>query len=223
MKRFVMLGIVLFSTITVIWAGDGKFGEINLKVGLDFESHIRGHVVWDAMNMDVTEVQPSGIGVSLGAEYLYALPLPKASLLYPGFLKIGAGASYLLPRSGWGGTETDPNTGRTDTEVTDFSLLPFYGIIQVNPSQNFSGLFVRGIIGYTLFLQWDQQPDEGAWGDRGGGLHWGVATGYEFDWGLFVEYAYTQSYFTCDVNGAPLTTDFTYGKSGLAIGYKIRL
>jgi hypothetical protein len=220
--------------IGISWAGDGKFGEINLKFGYDFEGDIRGNVVFDmdtgimsggsasgtTAEYSVMETQPAGSGISAGAEYLYAIPFNSSSgFLYSGFLKVGAGAQYLFSRKGYG---SGLEAGETESETTKFSHLPFYAILQLNPAKSLPGLFFRGVAGYSLFLEWDQ-GDNSSWGDKKGGLHWGLSTGYETDWGFFIECAYTQTYFSCEVKGFDAETNFVYSKSGLAIGYKFRL
>jgi hypothetical protein len=225
-----------FITLTAgaVSAADGKFGEINLKFGYDFEGDVRGNVVFDmdtgimsggqlsgtTAEYSVTETQPAGSGISAGAEYLYAIPFSSSSsFLYSGFLKVGAGAQYLFSRKGYG---SELEAGETESETTKFSHLPFYAILQLNPTKSLPGLFFRGVAGYSLFLEWDQ-GDNSSWGDRKGGLHWGLSTGYETDWGFFIEYAYTQTHFACEVKGLHVETNFVYSKSGLAVGYKIKL
>jgi hypothetical protein len=235
MKKLLFTAVLMSLVIGISWAGDGKFGEINLKFSYDFEGDVRGTVVFDmdpgyftdppsptgsTTEYTVTEAQPAGSGVSAGAEYLYAIPFGSSSgFLYTGFLKAGAGAQYLFSRKGYGSELED---GETETETTKFSHLPFYAILQLNPAKSLPGLFFRGVVGYSLFLEWDQ-GDNSSWGDKKGGLHWGLSGGYETDWGFFIEYAYTQTYFACEVKGLDTETNFVYSKSGVAIGYKFRL
>jgi hypothetical protein len=210
----------------------GKFGEINLKFGYDFEGNIRGHGVakvdpgvftgsptGTTSEFDQTETQPTGAGFSLGAEYLYGIPFGEGgTVLYPGFLKVGFGLQYLLTRTRYiNGEETD-----TETEKEDVSLLPIYAIVQLNPAKALPGFYFRGIAGYSILLEHGR--DHG----KQGGLHWGLSAGYETAWGFFVEYAYTQTYYAeTDCSYYPgmekFDVNLVYSKSGLAIGYKIRL
>jgi hypothetical protein len=231
-------------TAGAVSAADGKFGEINLKLGYDFEGSASGHSVFDAdaglfsggtstgvEEMDMTEIQPASSGVSVGLEYLYPIPLPETSLFFPGFLKVGAGIQYMFPRTYWGGWE-----GGAKSTDTKFSLLPIYGIIQINPLKNLKEFFLRGSIGYAAFTSFEpnSEPQGMERGDRKGGLHWGISVGFEAGWGLFVEYDYSQSFVSSDTKVDPaiasyfngpttMTTDFVYGKSGVTIGYKIKL
>jgi hypothetical protein len=87
--------------ISISWAGNGKFGEINLKFGYDFEGDVRGNVVFDmdpgyftdppsptgsTTEYSLTEAQPAGSGISAGAEYLYAIPFGSSSGFWRGTL-----------------------------------------------------------------------------------------------------------------------------------------
>jgi hypothetical protein len=213
------------------WAGEGEFGEINLKFGYDFEGDVRGNVVFDmdtgimdggpasgtAAEYRVTETRPAGSGISAGAEYLYAVPFGSSSgFLYSGFLKAGAGAQYLFSRKGYG---SGLAAGETESGTTKFSHIPIYAILQLNPAKSLPGLFCRGVAGYSLFLEWDQ-GDNSSWGDEKGGLHWGLSAGYETDWGFFIEYVFAQTHFSREIQGFDAETNFVYSKSGLAIGYK---
>jgi hypothetical protein len=202
----------------------GRFGEINLKFGYEFESYIQGIAEFEfdmgsgVQKCEVRETQPTSSGIFLGLEYLYAIPFGStSSVLYPGFLKIGAGVNYLFPRQ----SRSDVDRSTMTSEEVDFSLLPIYGIIQLNPTKVIPGLFAKGMAGYSLFTEWSS--DEPVWGDKKGGLHWGLAVGYECDWGLFVEYDYTQTHFACNMPSFNADTNFTYSKSGLTIGYKLKL
>lgn len=224
----------------------GKLGEINLKFGYIFESSLRGSSTFEAdpglfmgtgtptgaQEITNTEITPLSSGISLGAEYLYAIPLPQVAFIHPGFLKIGVGGEYLFPIKAYG-----EYGGGSQSEIITFSLLPIYGIVQVNPSKTIPGLFLRGSIGYTLFLDFDQEPKVPGVEiiDRSGGLYWGVSAGYEFDWGLFVECTYAQARFIQNVRYDPslaalfgLSTDdlpmnLMHNQPGFSIGYKIKL
>lgn len=208
----------------------GKFGEINLKAGWDFESVIRGHAAFSAnfgggmTDYDSVEPQFMTAAPSIGAEYLFPIPFgDSGKVLYPGFFKLGVGVQYLFTRKSF-----EPVATEDVALGEDFSFLPIYGIVQLNPAKALPGLFFRGVVGYSLLLQQSKAEDIDA--DKKGGLHWGVSVGYETAWGFFVEYAYTQTYAAVGVPAdsmGPSTPafdiDFEYGKSSLFIGYKIKL
>jgi hypothetical protein len=237
MKRFIGMAIVLFSVIGAVWAGDGKFGEINLKFGYDFEGSIRGRGIAKmdtglavggapsgTTEYDQTETQPTGSGLSVGAEYLFAIPFGDSSgVLYPKFLKIGAGGQYLFTRTSY---SNDWDETGTETGKEDCSFLPIYAIVQLNPAKALSGLFFRGMVGYSLLLSQSKAEDMDF--GKQGGLHWGLSAGYETEWGFFAEYTYTQTYYA--VTGCSyypgmekFDINLVYSRSGASIGYKIKL
>jgi hypothetical protein len=208
----------------------GRFGEINLKLGWDFESVIKGHAAFSAdfgggmTDYDSVEPQFMTAAPSIGAEYLFPIPFgDSGQILYPGFFKLGLGVQYLFTRKSFEPVATD------DVKLgEDFSFLPIYAIVQLNPAKTLPGLFFRGIIGYSLLLQ-QSKAEEYDW-DKKGGLHWGMSVGYETAWGFFVEYAYTQTYAVLGLpagamgpSSPALDIDFEYGKSSIFIGYKIKL
>jgi hypothetical protein len=100
-------------TVSIVPAADGKFGEVNLKFGYDFEGVIKGNAAFktdpgylqespihtgEIEDFEQTETQLVDAGFSLGAEYLFAIPFgDSGKILYPSFLKIGAGVQYLFP------------------------------------------------------------------------------------------------------------------------------
>jgi hypothetical protein len=248
MKKALFTAVLMSLVIGISWAGDGKFGEISLKVTYDLEGDLKGNSVFEAdegamsagvpsgniIELDNTEVSPVGSGLTLGAEYLYALPFtPSQAILDKGFFKIGLGIQYVFPRKAY-----EEYAGGSESGKYEYSLLPLYGIIQIHPSKVVPELFLRGVVGYTVLLTVEQKPEmPGVFelGEKRGGLHWGIAAGYEFSWGLFAEYSYSQSNFSNDVEyspaaasmfGFPKTTlgmDLSYARSSFTIGYKIKL
>jgi hypothetical protein len=216
----------------------GRFGEVNLKFGYEFEGGIRGNGVakmdeglaqggpasGTIVEFDQTETQPTGAGFSLGAEYLFAIPFGNSgTVLYPGFLKIGAGIQYLFPRTSY---SNEWDESGTETGKEDCSFLPIYAIVQVNPAKALPGLFFKGMVGYSLLLSQSKAEDMDF--GKKGGLHWGFSAGYETAWGFFLEYAYTQTYYAVtDCSYYPgmeaFDINLVYSKSGVSIGYKIRL
>lgn len=216
----------------------GKFGEINLRFGYDFAGDVVGYGGFELMGMDFTkrEFQPMTPGVSAGLEYLFPIPFGNSgAVLYPGFLKLGAGVQYLFTRHSFavdpadpGSQDDDDNLIATIGEYEDFSFLPIYAIVQLNPAKALPGLYFRGTIGYSLLLQQSKAEELNC--DKKNGLHWGLAAGYETAWGFFFEYAYTETSSTIgfikdlQFPGQPAyDVDLVYYKSSLSIGYKIRL
>jgi hypothetical protein len=237
MKKALLTAALMFLVMGISWAGDGKFGEINLKFGYDFESVIRGHAAFSAdfgggmTDYDSVEPQFMTAAPSIGAEYLFPIPFgDSGDILFPGFLKLGLGVQYLFTRTSFAPIPPDPMDPTADQvdRGEDFSFLPIYAIVQLNPVKALPGIFFRGVIGYSLLTQ-QSKAEEYDW-EKKGGLHWGLSLGYETAWGLFVEYAYTQTYSALGLPvdsmgpGTPsLDIDFEYGKSSILIGYKVRL
>jgi hypothetical protein len=220
-----------FLTLTAgaVSAADGKFGEINLKLGWDFEGSVVGYGAFEMFGTDFSqrEFQPMTPGVFVGAEYLFPIPFDNSGVvLYPGFLKLGVGVQYLFTRSSFAVGGDDPGPGNEKVgEYEDFSFLPIYAIIQLNPAKVLPGLYFRGMVGYSALLQ--QSKAEELDGDKKGGLHWGLSAGYETAWGFFFEYAYAET--RCAV-GMPAMSpmpafdiDLTYYRSSVSVGYKIKL
>jgi hypothetical protein len=210
----------------------GKFGEINLRLGYDFAGDVVGDGSFEIGGTDYTkrEFQPMTPGVSLGAEYLFPIPFgDSGTVLYPGFLKLGAGVQYLFTRHSFAVDPEDPSPGSEKIgEYEDFSFLPIYVIIQLNPAKVLPGLYFRGTVGYSVMLQQSKAKELNC--DKKGGLHWGLGAGYETAWGLFFEYAYAETRsavgFIKDLQftGQPAyDVNLVYYRSSLSIGYKIRL
>jgi hypothetical protein len=197
----------------------GKFGEINLKAGYQFEGLARDNVTeWG--DYDIKNFYQTDPGFYFGAEYLYSL--------FNQTLKIGAGLQYELPKEAW-----DAWDGSSlENERVKYSLLPIYATIQYHPFRNFQGLFVKGNIGYSLLTSIELLP-EGVpvpeLDEKNGGLYWQVSAGFEADWGLLFECFYTQKYFSAKWDFTPLgmpatATDLYKAQDfGLSIGYKIKL
>jgi hypothetical protein len=97
----------------------GKFGEINLKFGYQFEGLARDNIT-EWFDYDINNFYQTDPGVYFGAEYLYAL--------FNQTLKIGVGAQYELPKEAWDGWSGDPVD--LENERVEYSLLPVYAAIQ---------------------------------------------------------------------------------------------
>jgi hypothetical protein len=219
-KALVALAIGIIAA-GIAWAGDGKFGEINLKAGYQFEGLTRDNIT-EWFEYDIHNFYQTDPGIYFGAEYLFSL--------FNQRLKLGAGAQYELPKEawdGWSGEATD-----LENERVNYSLLPIYATIQYHPVKNFPGIFVKGNIGYNLLTSIELLPEGVARPDldeKKGGLYWQIAAGLEADWGLLLECFYSQSYFSAKWDfsnlGMPATAHDLYKARdfGLSIGYKIKL
>jgi hypothetical protein len=199
----------------------GKFGQVNIKAGIDLESTIRGYYEDEMQGVDIVdnEVQNSDLGFTLTAEYL-------SPLLFNIF-KGGIGVQYAFPRKSWAGDGPDYQT-TFERPREAFSFLPVYAALQLHPVKSFQELFLRGNIGYVLCLSQDQKPEVSGVTKKPteGGLYWGVAAGFEFSWGLIAECSYSYNYWKGVIaqTGQPdINLDFSYGKIGISLGYKIRL
>ncbi|MDR2509839.1 MAG: hypothetical protein LBC77_04250 [Spirochaetaceae bacterium] len=195
----------------------GKFGQLNVKAGLDLKSQVKGTFDGEYMGADmlVVEWQNSDLGFNLGAEYL-------SPLLF-GIFKGGIGVQYAFPRTSWAAPEaTDPETGRAI-----FSFLPIYAALQLHPSKSFKELFIRGNIGYALCLKHEEKPEDADVSKtaNGGGLYWGIAAGFEFDWGLIIEGSYSENHWPVGIEqtGYPsMEINLVYSKIGVSVGYRLR-
>ena len=230
-----MVAVLMIISVAVVTAQEeyaglslagGRFGEINLKAGLDFESTVRGkldsRVDMGGGPQDylVNEMQPSDIGLNLGVEYL-------SPLLFRIF-KGGIGIQYAFPRTSWALPEPDYMSGETESSRATFSFLPIYAALQLHPSESVKELYLRGNIGYALCLTHAEEPEKIGVTKKAtsGGLYWGVAAGFEFNWGLIFECSYSQNYWTVavdDTGGPDFDLALSYSKIGVAIGYKIKL
>jgi hypothetical protein len=234
MKKALLIAAFMSLVMGMSWAGDGKFGEINLKFGYDFQGDIVGYGAFEMFSTDFSqrEFQPMTPGISAGAEYLFPVPFgDSGAVLYPGFLKLGAGVQYLFTRSSFAVGGDDPGPGNEKVgEYEDFSFLPIYAIVQLNPAKVLPGLYFRGMVGYSVLLQ--QSKAEDMDGDKKGGLHWGLAAGYETAWGFFFEYAYAETRCAAGMPETPMgggmtmpafDIDLAYYRSSFSVGYKIKL
>ena len=199
----------------------GRFGQVNIKAGIDLESRVKGKFEGEFMTLNLLQVetQPSDTGFTLTAEYLSPLLLD--------IFKGGIGVQYALPRTSWG-EGPDMSAGETETERATFSFLPVYAALQLHPAKSFQELFLRGNIGYVFCLTQEEKPETPGVvkSPKQGGLYWGVAAGFEFNWGLIVECSYSQNYWTGEVEmtGYPnMDLDFSYSKIGVAAGYRLKL
>ena len=197
----------------------GKFGEINLKFGYQFEGLARDNVT-EWMNFDIKNFYQTDPGFYFGLEYLYSL--------FDQRLKIGAGAQYELLKETWA-TWEEP---ALENERVKYSLLPVYATIQYHPIKSLRGLFVKGNIGYSIPTSIELLPNDiprPRLDEKNGGLYWQLSAGFEADWGLLFECFYNQKYFSAKWDftdlGMPITAKDLYKAKdfGLAIGYKIKL
>jgi hypothetical protein len=222
MRKVLFMAVLMSLVVGIGWAGDGKFGEINLKFGYGFEGLVRDNIT-EWFDYDINNFYQTDPGVYFGAEYLYSL--------FNQALKIGAGAQYELPKEawdGWSGEATD-----LENERVKYSLLPVYATIQYHPVRNFQGLFVKGNIGYGFLSSVELLPGGIArpgLDEKKGGLYWQVSAGFEADWGLLLECFYSQKYFSAKwdfsdvMAGMPTSNDLYKARDfGFSIGYKIKL
>jgi hypothetical protein len=199
----------------------GKFGQVNIKAGIDLESTVRGKFEGKYGGFDVLEVeaQQSDLGFALAAEYL--------SPLFFDLFKGGIGVQYAFPRTSWG-EGPDYASGETESARATMSFLPVYAALQLHPVNSFQELFLRGNIGYVVCLTQDEKPKKPGVtkSPTQGGLYWGVAAGFEFNWGLIVECSYSQNYWksTIEQTGQPdMELDLSYSKIGISLGYRLKL
>jgi hypothetical protein len=197
----------------------GRFGEINLKFGYQFEGLMRDNIT-EWMNYDIKNFYQTDPGIYFGAEYLYSL--------FNQTLKIGAGIQYELPKEAWDAWDGSA----LENERVKYSLLPIYATIQYHPFKNFKGLFAKGNIGYSVLTSVELLPEEGPrprLDEKNGGLYWQASAGFEADWGLLFECFYNQKYFSAKWDftelGMPITAKDLYKTQdfGFSIGYKIKL
>jgi hypothetical protein len=204
----------------------GRFGQVNLKVGIDVAGTVQGKYEETAdmgggsLDYLIVEHQPSDPGFTLTAEYL-------SPLLFNVF-KGGIGVQYAFPRTSWGLAEVDLSGGDSESPNVTFSYLPIYAALQLHPAKSFQELFLRGNIGYMVPLTHTEKPETSGVTKKAkqGGLYWGVAAGFEFDWGLIVECSYSQNYYQVEIEqtGAPdMLLDMSYSKIGISVGYKLKL
>jgi hypothetical protein len=217
-KMLLVLTIAVV-TIGMTWAGDGKFGEINLKAGYQFEGLVRDNIT-EWFDYNIHNFYQTDPGIYFGAEYLYSL--------FNQTLKIGVGTQYELPKEAWDGWSGD--AADLENERVKYSLLPVYAAIQYHPIRNFQGLFIKGNIGYTFLtsigLLPEGKPNTPSLVEKKGGLYWQISAGFEADWGLLLECFYNQKYISAawDFTGMGTATDIYKVKdSGVSIGYKIKL
>lgn len=197
----------------------GRFGEINLKAGYQFEGLARDNIT-EWFDYDIHNFYQTDPGFYAGAEYVYPL--------FDQRLKLGFGLQYELPREAWDGWSGDP--ADLENERVKYSLLPVYAAIQYHPIKDLRGLFVRGNIGYGVLTSIELLP-KGKTGtpdlvEKKGGLYWHISAGFEADWGLIFECFYSRKHIgaTWDFAGMATATDlYTMKDLGISVGYKIRL
>jgi hypothetical protein len=192
-----MRKLVLALAVVAFVAGSALANQVNFNLGYDLSSSV-------SLTKDGSGSTDVNSGVNLGAEYLFS-----ASRVF----KIGGGLKYLLPR------ETDP-------KKFEFSYLPIYLAVQWNPigrSQEGNGLFFRGNLGYNIIFSNDSPSYKNYYGSQSdsGGIYLGFGAGWEFSFGLVVSLSYdllygSSKYSIWDVG-------FSYGKTGLNVGYKLNI
>jgi hypothetical protein len=227
--KSLLLVVIMTTTANFVTAQDfsglslagGKFGEINLKFGYQFEGLTRDNVT-EWFNYDIHNFYQTDPGFYFGAEYLYPL--------FDQRLKLGLGLQYELPKEAWDGYSGDP--ADLENERVKYSLLPVYATIQYHPIKNLQGLFVKGNIGYSFLTSIELLPDgipRPDLDEKKGGLYWQISAGFEADWGLILECFYSQKYFSAKWDfsdlGMPATSNDLYKAKdvGVSIGYKIKL
>ncbi|MDR1909671.1 MAG: hypothetical protein LBQ35_07140 [Spirochaetaceae bacterium] len=221
MKKLVVTGIVLFYTLSAVWAGDGKFGEINLRFAYQIEGLFRDNVA-EWFNYDINNFYHTDPGFSFGAEYLYSF--------FDKTLKIGVGAQYELPREAWDSWSGE--AADLENERVEYSLLPVYATVQYSPIREFQELFIKGNIGYTILTSIELLPEgipRPGLAEKKGGLYWQVSAGFEADWGLMFECFYNQKYLSARWDfsdlGMPATSKDIYKARdfGFSASWKFRL
>ncbi|MDR3048554.1 MAG: porin family protein [Elusimicrobiota bacterium] len=190
MKKLVSVAIAMLLAASVGFAA----GEINVKAGYDLASSISisGENGGSGLSAD---------GVEVGAEFL----MPVANMV-----KVGGGVSYLLARDVYkkDGYKTNVN----------FSYIPIYATIQVNPISTLPGIFLKGNIGYSVF---SLGGDGSTGAETSGGLYYSAGAGYEFPFGLIAELAYFGV--NSSLKFGDDTQDVTYGALAIRAGYKFKL
>jgi hypothetical protein len=218
-NKMLLVLVVVIVSAGMTWAGDGKFGEINLKAGYQFEGQTRDNVT-EWMNYDIHNFYQTDPGFYFGGEYLFPL--------FNQRLKIGAGLQYELPKEAWDAWESPA----LENERVKYSLLPVYATVQYHPFRNILGLFLKGNIGYSFLTSIELLPEDTPrprLDEKIGGLYWQVSAGFEADWGLLFECFYNQKYFSAKWDftdlGTPMTAKDLYQATdfGFSIGYKIKL
>lgn len=184
--------------------GNSSAGTKSLVVkgGLDFMGE--GEVEYDG-DSDDGDVDNS---FSIGAEF------------YFGFESIlaGAGAAYLVPR------ELEDSDGK-------ITLIPVYAVVNIPFSQGGFTPYITGQLGYNFFYIDSDLEDEldylaGAEMDytTEGGLYFALGGGVIFDNNIQVEFIYSHSAGSIDIENEDYdvdeTLDLTYTKVTLSVGYR---
>jgi hypothetical protein len=222
MPNKILLALVIaVVTAGMAWAADGKFGEINLKAGYQFEGLTRDNIT-EWFNYDINNFYQTDPGFYFGAEYLYSF--------FDKTLKIGAGAQYELPKEAWDGWSGE--AADLENERVKYSLLPVYVTVQYSPVKKIRELFIKGSIGYNVLTSIELLPDgipRPGLDEKKGGIYWQASAGFEADWGLLFECFYSQKRFSAKWDfsdlGMPATANDLYKAKdfGFSIGYKIKL
>ncbi|MDR3113470.1 MAG: hypothetical protein LBU09_03760 [Endomicrobium sp.] len=191
-----MRKLILSLAAVAFVTGSALASQVNFNLGYDLAGSMSASKNASG-SMDVNS------GINLGAEYLFS-----TSRVF----KIGGGLKYLLAR------ETDP-------ELFEFSYLPIYLAVQWNPmgrSQEGNGLFFRGNLGYNIFSN-NSPSYEARYGSQtdSGGIYLGFGAGWEFSFGLVVSLSYDLLYGSSKFG--VLDVGYSYGKTGLNVGYKLNI
>jgi hypothetical protein len=197
------------------------FADLNVKAGFNYQQKM--DIKTDGYRGDGKLCE----GYHLNCEYL--TPLISA-------FKIGGGVEFCFPRM-------RKDAGRS----LEFSWLPIYFTVQVNPFQNGEnekGIFFKGNIGYIVdFSSTEAWIDAPTKVDDKGGLYFALSTGYELPCGLILEIIYSQyrtnsersedkirtykSYWTGEtysyIDTVTSSWDFFYSRIGINVGYKFNI
>jgi len=238
MKKILAAVFVLTFASGAAFAGSGKYGEANIRLGADLgwsnaeqgKSPKGDYDGWLA-GYDKKTSDTSNPGISFGAEYLY----PVWSVF-----KAGAGVKYLLSRKIVAFDSYD-EAGTVDLSA---SYIPVYFTVQANPVRSLQKLFFKGDIGYSFFSSGDFDKDTSKFfndivypGDDDvvkasdkGGIYFSLAAGYELDCGLFFDLAYSYYASSTDLRDDWVgggwdanSLDLSFATIGLNIGYKFKL
>jgi hypothetical protein len=138
-------------------------------------------------------------GHSISLEYLIHIHMPTLD-----FLKFGAGGEYLLPR-------------KFDKDYSGaFSFCPVYITAQINPF--LGGLFIKGNFGQNIYSDIDKKILEHV----SGGQYYDMEIGYEFSFGLIVEFAHS-NYKASGTAASLLPVNISYSKNSITLGYKVKI
>ncbi|MDR2425617.1 MAG: hypothetical protein LBD46_00300 [Endomicrobium sp.] len=197
MKNLFVSKFVL-AAVAAFMAGTA-FAEFNLRTSIDFQGEYKQK---DVRTFDAET------SATFSGDYLRSI----GGL--GDYLKIGGGFEVLIPRL----------YKYNSVEVDDvFWFFPLYLSIQTNPIRPVPELFFRFNLGYNLFYI-DTNYDVSGWNETyTGGLYYAFVTGWEFQFGLFLDITY--AFYNGNIKQersfyATKESDFTYSRLGIGVGYK---